>query len=129
MTHHVNLARMIDQVPAEAWRACDVYQLGSGSVSGHWSDRAALADYYEQVAEDVVPQAITHVRQAIVQLYQKHVNERCLGHGRIEIKEDLREGTLYGGRITLLLGLVQMGVWHTWGATKDHLKCSRPVDL
>lgn len=95
--------------------------------------KAALADYYEQVADWMVP----HLRGRPLTLvrcptgyqkcfYQKHVNEKVPpAIGRIEIEEDEgRDTYMLAESPEALLGLVQMGVLevHTWGATKDHLE-------
>ena len=96
--------------------------------------KAALAAYYEEVADWMVP----HVRGRPLTLvrcpqgyqdcfYQKHANEKVpKAIGRIEIED------ADGGRDTYMLaesrealvGLVQMGVLevHTWGSTKDRLE-------
>jgi len=95
--------------------------------------KAALADYYEQVAEWMLP----HLRGRPLTLvrcpagyqkcfYQKHVNEKVPpAIGRIEINEDEgRDTYMVAESPEALLGLVQMGVLevHTWGATKDRLE-------
>ena len=95
--------------------------------------KAALAAYYEQVADWMLP----HVRGRPLTLlrcpegyqkcfYQKHVNETVPSAiGRIEIEEDDgRETYMLAESPAALLGLVQMGVLevHTWGATKDRLE-------
>ncbi|HET9606875.1 MAG TPA: DNA ligase D [Nitrospira sp.] len=95
--------------------------------------KAALADYYEQVAEWMLP----HLRGRPLTLvrcpagyqkcfYQKHVNEKVPSAiGRIEIEEDEgRDTYMVAESPEALLGLVQMGVLevHTWGATKDRLE-------
>jgi bifunctional non-homologous end joining protein LigD len=95
--------------------------------------KAALADYYEQVAEWMLP----HLRGRPLTLlrcpegyqkcfYQKHVNEKVPpAIGRIEIEEeDKRDTYMLAESREALRGLVQMGVleMHTWGATKDRLE-------
>ncbi len=95
--------------------------------------KAALADYYEQVAEWMLP----HLRGRPLTLlrcpegyqkcfYQKHVNEKVPpAIGRIEIEEaDKRDTYMLAESPEALRGLVQMGVLevHTWGATKDRLE-------
>lgn len=95
--------------------------------------KAGLAQYYEQVAEWMLP----HVRGRPLTLlrcpegyqkcfYQKHVNEKVPpAIGRIEIEEDDgRDTYMLAETREALLGLVQMGVLeiHTWGATKDRLE-------
>ncbi|HEU4503383.1 MAG TPA: DNA ligase D [Nitrospira sp.] len=95
--------------------------------------KAALADYYEKVADWMLP----HLRGRPLTLvrcpqgyqkcfYQKHVNEKVpQAIGRIEIEEDDgRDTYMLADSLEALLGLVQMGVLeiHTWGATKDRLE-------
>jgi len=95
--------------------------------------KAALADYYEQVAGWMLP----HLQGRPLTLlrcpegyqkcfYQKHVNEKVPpAIGRIEIEEeDKRDTYMLAESPEALLGLVQMGVLevHTWGATKDRLE-------
>ncbi|HET8721487.1 MAG TPA: DNA ligase D [Nitrospira sp.] len=95
--------------------------------------KAALAQYYEQVAEWMLP----HVKGRPLTLlrcpdgyqkcfFQKHVNEKVpAAIGRIEIEEDEGRDTYMLAESTeALIGLVQMGVLevHTWGATKDRLE-------
>ncbi|HEX5549638.1 MAG TPA: DNA ligase D [Nitrospira sp.] len=95
--------------------------------------KAALADYYEQVAGWMLPhltgRPLTLVRCPSGYqkcFYQKHVNEKVPpAIGRIEIEEDEgRETYMLAESPEALLGLVQMGVLevHTWGATKDRLE-------
>lgn len=95
--------------------------------------KAALADYYTQVADWMLP----HVRGRPLTLvrcpegyqkcfFQKHVNEKVpAAIGRIEIQEDEgRDTYMLAESLEALLGLVQMGVLevHTWGATKDRIE-------
>jgi bifunctional non-homologous end joining protein LigD len=95
--------------------------------------KAALADYYEQVADWMLP----HLRGRPLTLvrcpegyqkcfFQKHVNEKVPpAIGRIEIEEDEGSDTYMLAESTgALLGLVQMGVLevHTWGSTKDNVE-------
>jgi bifunctional non-homologous end joining protein LigD len=95
--------------------------------------KAALAAYYEQVADWMLP----HLRGRPLTLvrcpegyqkcfYQKHVNENVpKAIGRIDIEEDDgRDTYMLAESLEALLGLVQMGVLetHTWGSTKDRLE-------
>jgi bifunctional non-homologous end joining protein LigD len=95
--------------------------------------KAALAEYYEAVAEWMLP----HVRGRPLTLvrcpegyqkcfYQKHVNQHVPSAiGRIEIEEgDGRDTYMLAESREALFGLVQMGVLevHTWGAAKDRLE-------
>jgi bifunctional non-homologous end joining protein LigD len=95
--------------------------------------KSALAAYYEQVAELMLP----HLRGRPLTLlrcpegyqkcfYQKHINENVpQAIGRIEIEEDDgRDTYMLAESPEALLGLVQMGVLevHTWGSTKDRLE-------
>jgi bifunctional non-homologous end joining protein LigD len=95
--------------------------------------KAALADYYEQIADWMLP----HLRGRPLTLvrcpegyqkcfYQKHVNQRVpKAIGRIEIEEDEgRDTYMLAESREALIGLVQMGVLevHTWGSTKDRLE-------
>jgi bifunctional non-homologous end joining protein LigD len=95
--------------------------------------KTALAAYYEQVADWMLP----HLRGRPLTLlrcpegyhkcfYQKHVNEKVPSAiGRIEIEEDDgRDTYMLAESAEALLGLVQMGVLeiHTWGSTKDRLE-------
>jgi bifunctional non-homologous end joining protein LigD len=95
--------------------------------------KAALAAYYDQVAEWMLP----HLRGRPLTLvrcpegyqdcfYQKHINNTVpKAVGRIEIDEDDGHDTyMLAESPEALRGLVQMGVLevHTWGSAKAHLE-------
>jgi bifunctional non-homologous end joining protein LigD len=95
--------------------------------------KAALASYYEQVGEWMLP----HLRGRPLTLvrcpegyqkcfFQKHVNEKVPpAIGRIEIEENGGHDTyMLAESQEALLGLVQMGVLevHTWGSSRDRLE-------
>ena len=95
--------------------------------------KGALAQYYEQVAEWMLPHVLGRPLTLVrcpegyqKCFYQKHVNETVpAAIGRIEIEEDEGLDTyMLAESPGALLGLVQMGVLevHTWGATKDRLE-------
>jgi len=95
--------------------------------------KGALAQYYEQVAEWMLPHVLGRPLTLVrcpegyqKCFYQKHVNETVpAAIGRIEIEEDKgRDTYMLAESPGALLGLVQMGVLevHTWGATKDRLE-------
>jgi bifunctional non-homologous end joining protein LigD len=95
--------------------------------------KAGLADYYDQVAEWMLPHVLGRPLTLVrcpegyqKCFFQKHVNEKVpAAIGRIEIEEDDgRDTYMLAETREALLGLVQMGVLevHTWGSTKDRLE-------